>query len=210
MERIFTHVAGVRALIAELAECAGSVSPEESAYIARARDKRRREFIAGRVLAKKTLAGLGEICDSIPAHELRYPRWPEGYIGSISHTRALVTAVVARMSRFAGLGIDVERARSVTPDLHRSLFTGSERMLIDREAADDVATILFSCKESIYKAVFPRFREFLEFGDVELIIDGSEFSAVCAATTISAEAIQQGQGFIAEYAGHVVSLFTIQ
>ena len=210
LERIFTHVAGVRALIAALAECAGSLSPEESACIARARDRRRREFIAGRVLAKKTLAGLGKICDSLPAHELRHPKWPEGYIGSISHSRTLVTAVVARTPQLAGLGIDVERARSVTPDLHRSLFTASERTLIDREAANDVATVLFSCKESVYKAVFPRFREFLEFGDVELAIDGSGFSAVCAATKSSAAAIRQGQGFITEYAGHVVSLFTIR
>lgn len=140
-------------------------------------DKRRREYLAGRVSAGHALSHLlgptaseGEIV----ADDDDVPRWPEGAVGSISHGAGFGFAAVAATDRYRGLGVDVERV--VSPQQAGRL---AARVLNEREmslrqgAAGDLSeaemfTLVFSAKESAYKALFPRYRQVLGFSDVEL------------------------------------------
>jgi 4'-phosphopantetheinyl transferase EntD len=210
VNRIFQSVASVRASIARVQEGSAQLSSEEAALVSAAREKRRLEFTAGRSLAKRTLAELGEACTSIPAHRLRYPLWPDGYVGSISHSNTLAAVAVARETDVAALGIDVEVRGSVTDNLHRVLFTDAERAALTQSACVGHDTVLFSCKESVYKAVFPLFHESLEFTDVEIALQGTRFTASCATGKRSRRLVAAGEGFVSEAEGHVVTLFRIR
>ena len=72
---------------------------------------RKREFAAGRNAARRALSRLG-------FHDATLPRrpgsqdvlWPEGAVGSISHTRGLRAAACVRTSNLMSVGIDVEEA----------------------------------------------------------------------------------------------------
>ena len=70
--------------------------PEEEACLEGVSASRKREFRAGRLCARNALRLLGAECVPIIPSEQRGPTWPEGVIGSISHTREYCAAVVGR------------------------------------------------------------------------------------------------------------------
>lgn len=145
--------------------------PAEAAQIGHASEKRRREFAAGRMCARAALTELGVAADRpLGSAEDRSPLWPNGVIGSISHTGDYCIAVVARADAPArGIGVDAEQLGRVTDNLHRTIFTTTERAWLDRlpgaERAD-AATTLFSGKEAFYKAQHPLTRSWVGFKDV--------------------------------------------
>jgi hypothetical protein len=62
--------------------------------IARAVARRRDEFTTGRRLAHEALARLGCVAASLPPDRDRVPRWPESFVGTISHSGSLCAALV--------------------------------------------------------------------------------------------------------------------
>src|SRR5258707_14555226 len=67
------------------------------------------EFAFGRQAAAEVLASLGFETEAIPVGPRGAPRWPEGVVGSISHTDGLAISVAARATERTAIGIDVER-----------------------------------------------------------------------------------------------------
>lgn len=70
-------------------------------------ERRRREYLAGRLAAGRALQALG----LISAHVGRngpMPAWPADIAGSISHSGALAAAIVARSAHWRALGLDLE------------------------------------------------------------------------------------------------------
>ena len=59
--------------------------PEEEAVIARAVDKRQREFTTARVCARAALAALGLPPAPILPGQRGAPGWPNGVVGSMKH-----------------------------------------------------------------------------------------------------------------------------
>lgn len=140
-------------------------------------DKRRREYLAGRISAGYALGQLlgpdasqGEIVGD----DDDVPRWPEGVVGSISHGAGFGYAAVAAAHRYRGLGVDVERVVSAQQAGRLGARVLNEReMSLRRGGSGDLTeaemfTLVFSAKESAYKALFPRYRRVLGFSDVEL------------------------------------------
>ncbi|MDE2851129.1 MAG: 4'-phosphopantetheinyl transferase superfamily protein [Acidobacteriota bacterium] len=140
-------------------------------------DKRRREYLAGRIsagYALRQLLGPDASEDEIVGDDDDVPRWPEGVVGSISHGAGFGFAAVAAADRYRGLGVDVERVVSaqqagrlgarVLNEREMSLRHGGSGDLTEAE----MFTLVFSAKESAYKALFPRYRQVLGFSDVEL------------------------------------------
>ena len=140
--------------------------------------KRRREYLAGRVSARRALRDLlGDAASGgeIGADDDDVPRWPEGVVGSISHGAGFGFAAVASADRYEGVGVDVERVVSprqagrlgarVLNEREMSLRRGAAGGLTEAE----MFTLAFSAKESAYKALFPRHRRVLGFSDVELV-----------------------------------------
>lgn len=140
-------------------------------------DKRRREYLAGRISARhalRRLLGPAASRGEIVGDDDDVPRWPEGVVGSISHGAGFGFAAVAADDRYRGLGVDVERVVSarqagrlgarVLNEGEMSLRQGGAGGLTEAE----MFTLVFSAKEGAYKALFPRYRQVLGFSDVEL------------------------------------------
>jgi 4'-phosphopantetheinyl transferase EntD len=150
----------------------GTLLPEEEPFVARAVERRRREFTAGRTCARRALAALGIEGFPILVGEDRAPVWPEGIVGSIAHCDGYCGAVAARRGAILGLGLDVERADPLDARTRELVCTASERARLGAGAgAGRLAKAHFSAKESVYKCVGPILGRFLEFHEVEIDLD---------------------------------------
>jgi 4'-phosphopantetheinyl transferase EntD len=167
----------------EIAGVAGSPWPEEEDAVRRAVEGRRREFAAGRILARRALAAVGAPAGPIPAGPDRAPRWPAGFVGSIAHSRDYAEAAAARLADIASVGVDVEEPTRFDLDLEPYLLTPSEtdRHLGRLRGAERqaVTAIIFCAKEAWYKAQYPLTGRRLGFHDVEaeLAGDGGDMGA---------------------------------
>lgn len=157
--------------------CRGDVDPavvwaSERAAIAQAVPSRQSEYLTVRHCARRALEALGVAPVAIPTGRQRGPVWPDGVVGSLTHCRDYRAAAVARRGDLVGVGIDAEvRAR---------LPLGSERVVTNRLERDRLAlldklhpevpwgTLLFSAKESVFKAWYPLTGVWLEFDDCDL------------------------------------------
>ena len=147
--------------------------PVELSAAAHMGEKRRREFAAGRHCARKALACLGEGPIALPVGAGRAPVWPPGFTGSISHTDDIAIAAVARRSELRSLGIDLESADPLEPDLLELVCRQEERAALTASNMDAElsAKLIFSAKESVYKCLWPLTGIFLEFHDIGIRID---------------------------------------
>ncbi|MBO0804550.1 MAG: 4'-phosphopantetheinyl transferase superfamily protein [Nocardiopsaceae bacterium] len=152
-----------------------SLFPEEEEAIARAVDKRRREFSTARACARESLARLGIPPVPIIRGPGGAPRWPDGVIGSITHCSGYRACAVARTRDVTSIGIDAE-PNGATPDgVLRTVSDQAERTHLATLAADEPGIhwdrLLFSAKESVYKTWFPLTGRWLGFGDASISID---------------------------------------
>jgi 4'-phosphopantetheinyl transferase EntD len=149
--------------------------PEEEALIARAADKRRREFTTGRGCARTALAALGVPPAPILPGERGAPQWPAGYAGSITHCAGYRAAAVASTREVLTIGLDAE-PNEILPDgvLDHVSLPGERARLRDLAVAAPGTCwdrLLFSAKESVYKAWFPVAGRWLGFEDADITID---------------------------------------
>lgn len=150
---------------------------EEIDYLRRAVPKRRHEFGTARVCARQALAELGVAPLPLVPNPDRSPWWPDGIVGTISHTFAWCAAVVARRSAARSLGLDIEIVRSLEPALADRIMNARERAFVAAQEPSQSAALLmlhFSAKEAYYKCQYPITHAFLGFHDVELEIDLKE------------------------------------
>ncbi len=151
--------------------------PEEEAALAHAVDKRRREFISARACARDALAEIGVAAAPIPPGEHGAPTWPPNVVGSMTHCEGYRAAVVARWADLASIGIDAEPDAPLPDGVFDLVSVPDDLAGIDVVGRCGVAgdRLLFSAKESVYKAWFPLARHWLGFEDVtvELRADGT-------------------------------------
>jgi 4'-phosphopantetheinyl transferase EntD len=148
--------------------------PEERAQIARAVDKRRAEYATVRVLARKAIRRLGVAAAPIVNGEDRSPAWPDGVVGSITHTKGYCGVVAAKASDVRSLGADVEGAAAARTEIWKHICTETEHAWIVELAEADRGQVVkrfFSAKEAFYKAQYPLTRQYLGFHDVEMQLD---------------------------------------
>lgn len=153
-------------------ETVGALHVEEETAVARATEKRRQEFRAGRAAARAALGRFGVVGATIPRGADRLPIWPDGFVGSISHCPGWCAAAVARRHDLAAIGLDIEVRRRVRRELHTTLCTPAElAWMAIGDGGVETATLLFSAKEAVYKCVYPTTRARLAFTDVEVAVD---------------------------------------
>lgn len=152
--------------------------PEEEAAVGRAVEKRRREFVTARACAREALAQLGLPAVAIPAGPRGEPRWPAGIVGSITHCQGLRACAVAPAEKLATVGIDAEPNEPLPDGL-----LGDIALPVERERLRELARgapgvcwdrLLFSIKESVYKAWFPLAERWLGFEDASVSIDAQQ------------------------------------
>jgi 4'-phosphopantetheinyl transferase EntD len=153
--------------------------PEEHAAVSGAVPKRVAEFAAGRHCAREALRQLGISPGALPVLPSRAPAWPVGVVGSISHCNGYCGAVVARARDVTTIGFDVEIRRSVPREIWPDIASAEELGALaaqQRLAMDDAITLLFSAKESYFKAEHPIYDQMLDFGDVACtLLDEARF-----------------------------------
>jgi 4'-phosphopantetheinyl transferase EntD len=149
--------------------------PEEQAHIARAVPHRRAEFSTGRHCARQALRALGIPPAPIPVGRLHGPIWPSGLTGSITHDAGLCAAVVARLTQYRGLGIDLLDIARAVP------IVESAKAILNAPGEEDSNVVLrFSAKESVIKAVSAQMNRWLDFSEITIRIAESSFEASLA------------------------------
>jgi enterobactin synthetase component D len=139
-------------------------------------DSRKAEFVAGRHCAAKALRSINPSANTaVGVNSDRSPIWPEGFIGSITHTNNFVSAMVARTSVVRGIGIDSEEIISESTASEIKEIVGQEEeyalfasKIESSQTIQEFITILFSAKESIYKCLYPQVNKFFDFHDVKI------------------------------------------
>jgi 4'-phosphopantetheinyl transferase EntD len=160
--------------VAELfADGPGVALFEEEAAAARAMaESRRREFASGRECARRALAGLGLPAVPLPRGEKGAPAWPDGVVGSITHCAGYRACAVASAERMLTVGIDAEPHEPLPPEVVEMIALPTERKaLAALPSGVHWDRVLFSAKESIYKAWFPLARRWLGFTEAAVSID---------------------------------------
>lgn len=168
----------------ELLDTQSLADPRELATLsATASPKRIAQFSIGRMAAHGALRNLTHH-DSRPIlrDKSGAPIWPQGIVGSITHCEELAAAAVALSTDFSAIGLDLELVeRALRQPIGERIAHPSECEWIesgDSSSERDRRTlILFSAKESVYKALFPLTRYRGTFLDVRLNPEGADFIA---------------------------------
>ncbi len=147
----------------------------EELMIARAVDKRRREFTTARACARRALGGLGLPPVAIGRDDKGAPQWPAGVVGSITHCDGYRAAAVAYDTDIATIGIDAEPHGDLPDGVLDTIALPDELAVLPRlgAAAPQICwdRLLFSAKESIYKAWYPLARKWLGFEEAVITPD---------------------------------------
>lgn len=131
----------------------------------------RQEYLVGRHCAARALAQLGSPQLTVGRAADGSPQWPDGIVGSITHTRDVAWAVAAKADAFLGVGIDAEpvmsgfRARLVESRITTARELASVTNCVGGD--DETAlTLVFCAKEACFKCLYPHVRRVFDFLDV--------------------------------------------
>ncbi|MBC7531438.1 MAG: 4'-phosphopantetheinyl transferase superfamily protein [Oligoflexus sp.] len=134
----------------------------------RAIHKRQIEYLLGRLCIKQCFQGFGVEPMIVAMGEDRSPVWPDSWVGSISHSKGQVVAVLSSKENYSGLGIDLEALIDNPSSALQTQICCDSMELIELQTAlsineQEALTLIFSSKESLYKLIFPRYRRFFGF-----------------------------------------------
>lgn len=133
---------------------------------------RRKELIVGRTALHAALAELAPaLADTaVLADDRGAPVLPAGWVGSVSHKGGRAAALVAPADG-TRVGVDLEHARPSRADIARRILTPRELAGLAEAERALGATLRFSIKEAIYKAIDPFVRRYVGFTEVELEVE---------------------------------------
>ena len=166
--------------------------------IAKSVTKRQAEYLAGRLCARSILAEHGYHQFDVATGKHREPIWPQGIVGSITHHGKLAAAICYPDCNILGIGIDLaDVVDAGAGDALLQLVVSASELALLRSSVDELGlhhllTLVFSVKESFFKAAFPQVREYFGFDAVQVIhVDAAAGRiAFRCATTLSARLLQ--------------------
>lgn len=176
------------------------IHEDEKNYVDRAVHSRRQEFSTVRRCARAAIENLGFSSGPlIPGHR-GAPIWPNGLVGSMTHCTGFRAAAVARITEIQALGIDAEPNERLPADPGLldvvALPIEQQRLTSLTRSCPEVAwdRLLFSAKESVYKAWYPSTRRDLTFIDVDIDFEVST-------STFTAKVLLPDSGFFESLKG---------
>ncbi|WP_072549696.1 4'-phosphopantetheinyl transferase superfamily protein [Candidatus Fukatsuia symbiotica] len=148
--------------------------------------KRRAEFLAGRFVAQQVLNVLGVKNFRLENGADRAPQWPVNIIGSISHNddTALCAALLISPAHTvsadtlsaktsSGIGLDIESWLPVTKvaEIWPNILGKKEYFQLQTMPwpFNQLLTLVFSAKESLFKALYPQVGCYFDFLDACLL-----------------------------------------
>ena len=155
--------------------------PAEENYFSQLSSVSRKEhYRSGRICAGEVLSKLGTLGQPVLRDpQTREPLWPEGISGAITHSGKWAAAAAGKTSDVSGIGIDLEDLeRQVDSRISRHVCIPEEQKWL-QECGEDFLEqnlkIIFSAKESIFKAFFPYTRTYLHFHDARILMEQTLF-----------------------------------
>ncbi len=128
-------------------------------------EARIQEFAAGRLLARRIMKTMGREPRPLLVGDHRQPLWPGKVLGSITHSGGLVAVAAAPRGPLLGLGIDMESA-GVSEQAGSRILSLEERSEAAAQGAaqgEKIRTLMYSARESFYKAQFAITGRFLGY-----------------------------------------------
>lgn len=166
--------------------------------IARAAFRRKADYLAGRAIALAAMTALNVFPAPITTAPSRAPIWPDGLAGSISHARGRCACLLS-LDTGHGYGVDTEaiaQGKSLSAILSETL-TAKDRVTITQGPLPPAtnATLAFSAKEALFKALYARVGHHFGFDAAELATAPSENHLTLTLTTDLAPDLTKGQSF---------------
>lgn len=155
--------------------------PAEENYFSQLSSVSRKEhYRSGRICAGEVLSKLGTLGQPVLRDpQTREPLWPEGISGAITHSGNWAAAAAGKTSDVSGIGIDLEDLeRQVDSRISRHVCIPEEQKWLQKCGEDFLEKnikIIFSAKESIFKAFFPYTRTYLHFHDARILMEQTLF-----------------------------------
>ncbi|NQZ20700.1 MAG: 4'-phosphopantetheinyl transferase superfamily protein [Colwellia sp.] len=135
-------------------------------------EKRQSEFLAGRMMARSALALLNDDKFTVDIGENRSPVWPNNIVGSISHSAEMALCIVSDKCACRYVGCDIEPFITCTTqsEISNSIINSDEKTLIKNSQLESgvAFTLIFSAKESLFKALYPYVKCYFDFRDAEV------------------------------------------
>jgi len=138
--------------------------PIETPTLSESVPRVRRQSGAARIVARQLLSTFGIHDAPLPRSQSGAPSWPTGFVGSLAHDVCIAVAAAASTERYVALGIDIEPAERLPPDLVDTVATPTERSQYPADLLE--SRLLFVIKEAVYKATNPLDNLFLDFHDI--------------------------------------------
>ena len=146
--------------------------PQEEALIARAVEKRRKEFVTARHLGRQAMTKLGVEPAPILRGERNAPVWPRGVVGSLTHCAGYRGAALGYSMQVRSIGIDAEPHEPLPDGVLNSVSIAAERSWLSQKGTDIAwDKLLFCAKEATYKAWFPLTGRWLGFEDAHITFE---------------------------------------
>lgn len=149
---------------------------------------RKNEFILGRLCASLAASELtGKELLNLDIQESRAPLWPSDLVGSISHNQEYVCALVGLKSQYKSIGIDLEELGRTKLELGKQILHSNDLKIVEGMRPEEVLTIIFSCKEALFKLLHPLVHHFFGFQDayVETIDLKNNYFSIVLNTDLS-------------------------
>lgn len=150
---------------------------EELHVLKSAGAKRRSEFSTLRGCARLAMRRLGYVEAPIIPGPRGAPMWPSGLVGSMTHCAGYRACALARASDVYAIGIDSEPNSPLPEGVLGEVTVQEERALLRALDIEHPSIswdrMLFSVKESLYKAWYPATGCWLDFDEARVSIDAS-------------------------------------
>lgn len=138
------------------------------APVQRANGIRQAEYLAGRVLARLASLHLAGTEAEILCGAAGEPIWPDGLTGSISHSNDLVMCVAsADLVKCVGVDVQHRLSKAERVAVCDTALTRRDISTLDamHRLSDLDLALVFSAKETVFKALFPSTRVYIDFED---------------------------------------------
>lgn len=147
---------------------------QTSKLITQARVERKNEYLCGRILAQAVLKHHLDLDQPLTSMHEHLPVWPPHVLGSISHSQSKL--IVALSDKASYLGIDIEHwvSSEFAQESAHLILTPSELELWKVKASkffdfSQFVSLIFSVKESLYKAVYPIAKQYIDFLEASVV-----------------------------------------
>lgn len=171
---------------------------------------RKAEYFAGRYCGRKLLQNksISSVIDSYQ----RVPVWPDGWCGSISHTKDNVIVIAAPRSACILPGVDIESKNFASVLEAQNIFASPEEReyLLKTGLPYPLGLlILFSAKESLYKSIWSKVKRVLEFRSAKLVeLNKVQQSFTLVLSDSLTSTLQSGAEFDGRYTVYKDSIIT--